>query len=473
MFKVFIGLEIHMQLLTKRKAFSLAPNNFGEEQNTMVHAIDLGYPGTLPLIEKEFILLGLQVGHLLNMKFTNVLEFDRKHYLYPDLPKGFQITQFFNPLAKNGKITLNNNKVIRIMDIHLEEDTAKRIYQKERVLVDYNRCGIPLLEIVTDKDFSKASEVIEFIDWLRIETINANITNGILAHGSLRCDVNLSVKNLETNEHTERAEIKNLNSYKAIEDAINYETRLHKEALKEKTKIKAQTKTFDENTRQTRLMRIKTTINQYFYVPEPNLLKIKIDDELINEAKSLLPLSIKKIQIEMNKMGINNEVIKAICSNRILLNLYKDVYEETKSKENIVKIANLISNNIRQKINLNSKMLNQIKGKELLFLLEDLNNNKISSKKIDNILLEWLNFGNMNRALEKFKLKSSLTEEELSSIINKVVDENQVFINNNIKTRKEKVEKMLMGKVMKLTKGNAHPQKAMSLIKKLLTQKND
>ena len=359
MYKLRIGLEIHLQLVTKAKAFSNAKNSnmLMSKNNFHVNELDLGYPGTLPIISKEYVINGLIAAHILNMKIAKKLAFDRKHYIYSDLPKGYQITQYFEPLGTNGYVLLPESGIkIAISEIHLEEDTArqtwrvfvnsedlssiheakkkaqvekifaKRNYKSTKhakdiifnsnfdnpedekelknlylweVSMDYNRCGKPLLEIVTKPDFTSWIQVVEFIGFIKTEMFNADIAYGSLETGSLRCDVNLSLIDEEKKISTNRVEIKNLNSSWSIRRAIIFEAALHKKALQQGIKIEMETKRFNENTGKTETMRKKDQTEEYFYMPEPNIIPISIPSEWIQEAKEKTPLPVTELKKDM------------------------------------------------------------------------------------------------------------------------------------------------------------------------------
>ena len=281
-FEMVIGIEIHLELNTKTKMFSAIKNDFYAEPNTLVSPIDLGYPGTLPTVNKEAVIKAIKLAKALNMEIDNELHFDRKNYFYTDLPKGFQITQQFRPIGKNGIVFLekdNNIKKIRIERIHLEEDTARQLHNEDETMINYNRAGIPLIEIVTMPDIRSAEEAVKYVDFIRQSALFLGISDAIMAQGSLRADINLSMRMLGSNDFGTKVEIKNLNSLNNIAKAIEFESKLQIEKILNNEEILQETKRFDESSQKTISLRNKTDSIDYKYFPEPNIPIIKLDKE--------------------------------------------------------------------------------------------------------------------------------------------------------------------------------------------------
>lgn len=283
-----IGLEIHAELLTETKIFCSCANKFGEKPNTLVCPVCSGMPGTLPTLNKEAFLLAVKAGLVFYCKINNKSSFDRKNYFYPDLPKGYQITQYYHPLCENGFIALNNKK-FNIERIHLEEDAGKLIHKNNSTIIDLNRCGVPLIEIVTKPDFRSAEEVCLFIREISARLKYAEICDARLEEGSLRVDVNISVRDENSSVLGTRAEIKNLNSLKSVTKAIEYEFNRQCSLISKGEKILPETRRYNENTGKTTAMRIKEKPSDYRYFPEPDLPKIYISEQKINEIKTALP----------------------------------------------------------------------------------------------------------------------------------------------------------------------------------------
>ncbi len=293
MYKSVIGLEIHAQLLTKTKLFCSCSAEYGDPPNTNVCPVCLGYPGALPVLNKEAVKQAIKAALALNCEIAEISYFDRKNYFYPDLPKGYQITQFYKPFATNGYLMIENNgeeKKIRIERIHIEEDAGKSIHNKKtgKTYIDFNRTGIPLIEIVTKPDIESAEQASEFLKKLRQILIYIGVNDGNLEEGSLRCDANVSIHKEGTPLGT-RVEIKNVNSFKFIQKAINYEIKQQTDILNGGGKIEYETKLYDSKQNKTFTMRTKEEMLDYRYFPEPDLLALEIKTDMIEELKKELP----------------------------------------------------------------------------------------------------------------------------------------------------------------------------------------
>lgn len=281
-YDVVMGIEIHCELKTKTKCFSSAPNTFGEKPNSQTSAIDCGFPGTLPAINQAVIVSAIQTCSGLNMNIDTLVRFDRKSYFYPDLPKGYQITQFYHPIGCNGylKILVDEQPfTVEFERLHIEEDTAKQIHHHGKTLLDYNRAGIPLLEIVTKPVFTTSNQVVAYINALRQLLIHLKVSDAKMNEGSLRCDINISLKAAGSEVLGTKVEIKNLNSTNNITLAINDEIIRQSQILDNKQKVLLETRRFDEKNGKTILMRSKENNIDYKYFPEPNIFPIQLDEK--------------------------------------------------------------------------------------------------------------------------------------------------------------------------------------------------
>jgi len=284
-----IGLEIHAELLTKTKIFCSCANAFGREPNTLICPICLGQPGTLPQLNQKVVELAVRAGLATHCEIHNASGFDRKNYMYPDLPKAYQITQFYRPIATGGWLEVMGKR-IRIREIHLEEDAGKLIYASNgEVWVDYNRCGVPLIEIVTEPDMESAKEAEAFARELNLILNYAGVCDGHMEQGSFRMDVNLSLREAVTDPLGERTEIKNLNSYRSLVSAIEYEAARQEECLRSGEKIERQTRRFSQDTGETILMRSKESLEDYRYFPDPDVPDILLEEQDIEEIRKMLP----------------------------------------------------------------------------------------------------------------------------------------------------------------------------------------
>lgn len=336
-----IGLEIHIELKTTLKMFSnsLSMSEFLDKYqiflpNLFVDEVDLGYPGSLPVVNYHAVKLGYVLAHLLKMDYKPILYFDRKNYFYYDLPKGYQITQFYKPLAINGTMLISNKqqqpKTIKITEIHLEEDTAKNLKSATHIKLDYNRCGIPLIEIVTAPDFVDADEVIDFLKRLTNLLNYYGISDAQMHRGSLRCDVNISINKVHELTLGNRIEIKNLNSYESIKMAIAFEMNQQFNAVTNNEVIMSATKTYLPATKATLFLRNKTTVDGYHYMPEINLPPIHVPASLISETKQF----VTHHQMFIDHTNVNYEQIFAetyqlpltmanvLINNHALLNIF-------------------------------------------------------------------------------------------------------------------------------------------------------
>ncbi|MGV2392830.1 UNVERIFIED_CONTAM: Asp-tRNA(Asn)/Glu-tRNA(Gln) amidotransferase subunit GatB [Campylobacter lari] len=286
-FEVIIGIEIHLELNTKTKMFSPAKIDFDAEPNTCVNQIDLAYPGTLPLVNKEAVISGIKLAKALNMTIDDELHFDRKNYFYTDLPKGYQITQFYRPIGSEGYVEIDvdgQKKKIQVERIHLEEDTARQ-HHGEITMLDYNRAGVPLIEIVTHPVLRSADEAVAYVDMIRRIALSLNISTAKMEQGSLRADINISLRPKGYKGFGTKIEIKNMNSFRAIKNAIEFEIEHQKNLILNHQEILQQTKRYDESTQSTVVMRTKTGEVDYKYFPEPNIPFIKLSKEFIDNVK--------------------------------------------------------------------------------------------------------------------------------------------------------------------------------------------
>ena len=294
MWESVIGLEIHVQLKTQSKIFSSASTNFGAEQNTQACAIDLGLPGVLPVLNEEAVKMAIKFGIAVGANIENNSIFARKNYFYPDLPKGYQISQYEIPIVSNGSINIDINKKvkkIRITRAHLEEDAGKSIhdlYENESA-IDLNRAGTPLIEIVSEPDLSNAEEAVKYLKHIHSLVRYLDISDGNMQEGSFRCDANISLKKSNSSELGIRAEIKNINSFKFVEQAINYEIQRQGEILDSGKSVIQETRLFDPIRNETRSMRSKEEANDYRYFPDPDLLPVSISNNLIESIKLNMP----------------------------------------------------------------------------------------------------------------------------------------------------------------------------------------
>ena len=353
-----IGLEIHCELMTKSKIFCSCENSFGKNTNSHICPVCAGFPGAMPTLNKEAVTLAVRAGLAMNCKINSYSSFDRKNYFYPDLPKAYQITQFFHPICSDGYISLFSGKKIRINRIHLEEDAGKLIHNGKFSHADYNRCGVPLIEIVTEPDFSSSDEVREFVRKIALLLKYADVCDGRMEQGSLRVDVNISVKEKNSDTYGTRAELKNINSLKFIAKAIEFETKRQSDLLQKGKKVVRETRRYDEAKNATFSLRCKEDAQDYRYFPEPDLPPIIIRDEEIDSIKNQMCEMPDKRFERLTKLHLlSNEDAELIIQSRD----FSDFYDKTaKITNNYRQTANMMLGEISRLINVSGKSISQL-----------------------------------------------------------------------------------------------------------------
>ncbi|GMO14910.1 MAG: Asp-tRNA(Asn)/Glu-tRNA(Gln) amidotransferase subunit GatB [Mycoplasmoidaceae bacterium] len=461
MYKLAIGLEIHTELLTKTKMFSSAKNDALAKPNTCVDYVDLGLPGALPIPNKQAVILGIKLAKALNMKIDKNLVFDRKNYFYVDLPKGFQITQFYHPLGKNGN--LGN---VGIEEIHLEEDTAKQNKDGNNIILDYNRAGVPLLEIVTKPNITSKEQCIEFLDNLKRILINFGISDGKMENGSLRVDLNISVS--KTNTLGVRSEIKNINSFNNILDAIDYEYKRQSTLLDNNKKLTCDTRRYDDSKKQTVFMRNKASIDEYRYIAEPNIINIDISD-LINQTTISKDDTPENIKADLLSKGINEGIIEQLLNNNKTYKIFKTV-------NNAVNDINLtvtwVITELQKVINDNNSTIDSINDdivNRIIDMINAIKTNVINSKQAKTMIQHIYSTNKSVKDLIKELGFAQITDESIiSNILNKYIQSNNELV-SQYKERPERVEKFLLGMLMKDTNGQANPIISKKILDSLLT----
>ncbi|BDU67632.1 MAG: aspartyl/glutamyl-tRNA(Asn/Gln) amidotransferase subunit B [Candidatus Tyloplasma litorale] len=462
------GVEIHAELLTKTKAFSPSEVNFDSKPNTNVSPIDMGYPGAKPTVNKKMIEYAYRLAKIFKMEIEEKIIFDRKNYFYPDLPKGFQITQYFKPIGKNGKFKIFVNdysKDITITEIHMEEDTAKQIKTDEGTLFDFNRAGIPLIEIVSDhKELSSIEEVIEYVKQIREQLIILGINDGKMENGSFRVDVNVSIRDSEKMDYGIRTEIKNLNSFKNIERALYLEINRHIKEYSLGNIVKSTTVKFDEDKNMTIPMREKDNQYDYNFIPEGNINPIILTTNLKEEFDKNSEKDISIFEFRNTwKDKINKTNLSIITSKKI----YFDIFQNLFKKINFDELVNFIVNNVKNSINNSKLKKNRINYDEILQIIKLRKEGKIDNKKANKLINDMFE-NNISNQLEKLGKIVMLSDTKIRNLISKLIIENKEMIDNNLETRVERIEKFLMGEVMKKTKGKASPQMISKLIREIL-----
>ena len=472
-----IGLEIHVQLSTKSKIFSGASAVYGSEQNTNTSLVDLGYPGVLPVLNKEAVMMAIKFGLAIDASIAKRSIFARKNYFYPDLPKGYQISQYELPIVSEGSLTIRLDdgidKRIGVTRAHLEEDAGKSIHDMfdNETAIDLNRAGTPLLEIVSEPELSSAKEASLYMQKMHQLVRYLKISDGNMQEGSFRCDANVSLRPVGEKKLGTRAEIKNINSFRFIENAINYEIERQKELLEEGKEVIQETRLYDADRNETRSMRSKEEANDYRYFPDPDLLPISIDSSLIETITSSLPEKLdKKLERYTNQLSIKEEDAYEITRNIDLIDYFEESLETYNRNPQL--LANLLLTEIMAIVNKENIEVNDldIRPQSLAQLVERLDDGTISSKIAKDILNQ-LKDGNISvdDLIEDQSLQQITDEDQIKSVVLEVINENNEQKKQYL-SGKEQVLGFLIGKVMQKTKGKANPKLVNDLMKQELSK---
>ena len=464
-----IGLEIHTQLKTKSKIFSGASTEFGAKANTQACAVDLGFPGVLPVLNKEAVRMALRFGLAVNATINKHSIFARKNYFYPDLPKGYQISQFEIPIVGNGVIDIpldnGEKKMVGITRAHLEEDAGKSIHDlyDDYTAIDLNRAGTPLLEIVSDPDMSNAKEAVAYAKKIHALVQYIDICDGNMQEGSFRCDANVSVRRVGEDLGT-RAEIKNINSFKFLEKAINLEVERQIDILEDGGSVAQETRLYDSIKNETRSMRSKEEANDYRYFPDPDLLPGVIDDELLKEIKDRLPeLPTEKKARFIDKLGLSEYDAENLTSQKAMA----DYYEIIIDKGADVKLsANWVMGELSASLNKNQIDIQDspISASELFNLISRITDNTISGKIAKDVFrLMWDEKRSVDEIIKDQDLEQMTDIGALELVIDQIIAKNLNQV-EQFKNGNTKLLGFFVGQVMKATQGKANPKQVNQIL---------
>ncbi len=456
-----IGLEIHVQLLTKSKIFSSSSTTYGKKPNKQASYVDLGMPGTLPVLNKGVIKKAIQFGLAINADLAKKSIFARKNYFYPDLPKNYQISQLELPIVEGGYIEIqdkdNQKKRINITRAHLEEDAGKSIHSNEQncTFIDLNRAGTPLLEIVSEPEIANANEAVSYMKKIHNIVTYLNISDGNMQEGSFRCDANVSVRKTGDKELGTRTELKNINSFKFVEKAINFEIERQIALLQEGKNIIQETRLYDENKGITKSMRSKEEANDYRYFPDPDLLPIEIDDEYIFEVKENLPeLPDIKADFYKSNYSFSEEQINVILKDFHTTNFIDQSISF--SKIDPKKIINYFLSSINVKLNKEKLELSQsnIKPENFCMILDLIENKKIAKQNLKAIVDDiWSTDVDIKKIVDKYLNDVGLDNDVIDELIKKVILKNEKQV-DQYKSGKTKIIGFFVGQVLKDSKGS-------------------
>lgn len=466
-YDVVVGIEIHIELKTATKMFSSAPYAFKKASNTCVSEVDLALPGTLPCVNKEAVRKAIEACTALHLNIDPLVKFDRKNYYYTDLPKGYQITQQFHPIGRDGYVEIvkadGTKKKIRINRIHMEEDTAKQFHLHDETLIDYNRAGVPLIEVVSEPDLTSGEEAALYVEKLRQIMDYLGVSDVKMEEGSMRCDTNISIKEKGSKVFGTKVEIKNLNSIANIQTAVDYETKRQAELIEKGEEIVQETRRFDEKSQTTITMRKKEGSVDYKYFPEPNIFPIRLSDAFIKEVQDNMPElpEVKALRYE-EEYGLSAYDISVLLANKALCLYYEDVMKEAKNAKTA---CNLLTSELVGVLTKANQTIedNPISATNFAKLVNMLESNKISSKQAKEILPLMIDGKDPETIASEKGMEQLSDESAIIALVNEVLDENEQSI-IDFKNGKTHAQGYLVGQVMKKSKGKANPKLAAQLV---------
>ena len=466
-YEAVVGIEIHCELTTQTKMFSGAPLGYGITPNTAVNEIDIAMPGTLPSVNMQAVRYGARIAKALQCELDPVLRFDRKNYYYSDLPKGYQITQNDFPIGKRGTFDIyvgEEKKTIRINRLHLEEDTAKQFHEGNKTLIDFNRSGTPLVEIVTEADFRDGVTAAAYVDAIRLLVVYLGVSDGKMAEGSLRCDVNVSIRPEGTEAFGTKVEVKNLNSISNVEKAIEFECKRQEELLESGQPVVSETRRFDEASQTTVLMRRKDGVVDYRYFRDANIPPTRIPEAILEETIPETP--VQRLERFVEAQGLSFYDANVLIKNKEISDYFDTLVE---LKQDPKSVANWITQELLS-------VLDQKGGQELAAWLPQANfvefltlitNKEISSRQAKEVFGEMLG-GKSPKAIVSEKGMTQVSDEEtLIGWITAVIADNPRAVEDH-RNGLPSAQKFVTGQVMRVSKGQANPQFTNMLVKKLL-----
>ena len=462
-YKAVIGLEFHCEMKSHTKVFSNAINGYSKKSNLNVRPVDMGFPGTLPVVNKECVKKAIKAAMILNCKIPEYMEFDRKNYFYPDLPKGYQITQFFNPVGTNGKITIEVNgkeKEVLIHDIHLEEDAASLDHLYNTSNIDYNRAGVPLLELVTEPCLYSADEALAFLETMRSIYQYTDISDCDTKKGQIRADVNVSIMDEDATEFGTKVEVKNVNSFDAIRQTIEYEIK-RQSKLKDEGRydeVVQETRRWDDETCTTIHMRSKADAIDYKYFTEPNIPRYRITEELKSEIRNSIPeLASERKEKYINEYGLSEYDSKVLVKSKDISDFFEEVVRlggDPKGACNWITTRILGELNTKEDYKIGDLFIKPDMIYELMKLIED---KKITNNQGKEVFAKMLEENlRPSEIVKKYGMEVIEDDNLIETLVNEVISENAKAIEDYKNGRTNMLDYMV-GQVMKKSRGQANP----------------
>ena len=468
-----IGIEVHVELKTKTKIFSPSVNGYGEMANSLTNVIDLGYPGTLPTLNKEVVNLAIKAATVLNCKIRREMHFDRKNYFYPDNSKNYQITQSRTPIGYDGYVEIDVNgtkKKIEILEMHIEEDTCKSTHRGNKTLLDFNRAGVPLIEIVTKPCIATAEEAKLYLEKLKELLFYSDISDCKMEEGSMRADANVSIRKNESDPYGTKCEIKNIGSISNVGISIEKEIIRQAELLDKGETFQEQTRRYDDKLGNTVLMRVKETGNDYRYFPEPDIPYLYVTDEMIEEVKKTIPmLPDERREVYVSK-GVSEINANKLIQNRPLSDYFNTMLDDN---TNFKIASNLLLGDISAYLNKNEKVITDttLTKERFIELIKNMEDNTLTSKNLKDIIDKILeSTDSIEKIIKDSGIENITDDSAIREVIVKIIEANPQGI-ADYKERPDRALKFFMGQVMKETKGSANPQMATEILKEELSNK--
>lgn len=473
MFETIIGLEVHCQLNTKTKIFCSCPTSFGDKANVHVCPTCLALPGALPVLNKEAVKKAIMFGTAVNATINKKSVFDRKNYFYPDLPKAYQISQFTIPIVEHGELFINingENKRIGITRAHLEEDAGKNTHEEGRSLVDLNRAGTPLLEIVSEPDMRNGDEAVAYLKKLHSILRFINISDANMQEGSFRCDVNVSIRPKGDEKLYTRVEIKNLNSFKFVQKAIEYEVARQIDAWEDgkySELVVQETRLFDTSNFTTRSMRSKEDSAEYRYFPDPDLLTVEISNEMLEEARKIPELPNEKKERYINELGLKKDDAEVIISSYEHAKFFEDLINAGHEPKLCVTWLNVeLNGRLKNGLTIEDSPIDSAKMSDLLSRIEDGTISQKAAKEVLDFIMENIEIS-VDDVIKKLGLKQVSDDATILAVIDAVISKNEQKV-AEYRNGKDKLFGFFVGQVMKEGKGAFNPAKVNELLKQKL-----